>query len=543
MSKEVFQVKPIGGLGRIGANMTLIKNGDRSIVIDTGILFPKDDNYGINFLIPDFYSILSNKNIDGLIITHGHEDHIGAILFVINHIPNLTIYAPRFAARLIRKKTSEAKVSVKVVEYDKNSELDFETFVIKPFPVNHSIPDTFGIVAIDKLKKFSLGFFSDFKIDLKTTYERPFDIEALNLLMNSAQNKLLLTDSTNVLSKSEPTSEIDLVEGLEKIISNAKSRVFITCFSSNIFRIQSIINAAAKNKRLVVPFGKSMAFYSHTAMELGLLKDEKGVLRDVASVDPQSDRLIILLSGCQGEFKGTMRRVALEEDTTFKLNDRDTFMFSSKTIPGNEVNISIVMNALAAQNVQIVTSTQEKIHASGHATASELCSLYQTIRPNYIIPIHGETYLLQEHIKLIKTIPGIKPVFVTNGDTVTLNKDGGLNHQVGEESDPLIIQGSDTVLDKQAISQRRKMAETGVVFLSIKHESIAKKRPVFSVSHMGLPQTAIDLIPDFEEFLQGLLKCITIKSKEVALEEVRVASRRYFIPKTGLRPIAIVQFV
>ncbi|MCK5882234.1 MAG: ribonuclease J [Bacteriovoracaceae bacterium] len=543
MSNDTFVLKPIGGLGRIGANMMLLNSGNCSVIIDVGILFPKDDHFGINFLIPDFYKTLKDYNVNDLFITHGHEDHIGAILFILEHIPSIKIHAPRFATNLIRKKLSEAKVSAKIIVYDQNTSIDFDSFTITPFPVNHSIPDTYGAVVIDKKKKFSIGYFSDFKIDSSNKYEDAFNLPELSALMGSTVTSILLTDSTSVLSKNTSTSERDLIPGIEQAISQAKSRVFVTCFASNIFRIQTIIDIASQQKKRVVPYGRAMSFYIKVALELGILTDHDSVLREVATIDPKSDKLVVLLSGCQGEFRGTMRRVAMNDDSVFTLNSSDTFLFSSKTIPGNEINISSVMNSLSEVGVRIITSNDSMVHASGHASADDLLKLYQAVSPKYIVPIHGETFLLRRHMELISSSVDAEGIFVTNGDTLALHTDGNYTHSQGIEREPLIIHGSNTIIDRQAISQRRKLSESGTLFISIRLDSLFKTRPVFEVGHMGLPEAATFVLPEFNQFLQILLKSIKIKSKDIALDEVRVAGRRFFIPHIGYRPLVIVQFV
>lgn len=516
--------------------MQLVEVDGHRVLIDCGILFPRDDHFGLNFLIPDFYSILHDLTLDAIIITHGHEDHIGAISFLAKHYPSIPIYAPAFAAALIRKKTEELKLSVKVHLYDHMTPMIFGSLHITPIPVSHSIPHTFGLLLTDQNNTYAIAYLSDFKLDQKQEL-----IASLKEKLSSARLKIMMTDSTNVLNDAEGIDEAELAPHFFKIFSESKSRIFLTCFSSNIYRLQTIIDQAAATGRIVVPHGRSMHFYISTAKELGLLHDSHNVLREVNQIDTDRSNQIVLLSGCQGEFKGTLRRVAFAEDSSYKPNSDDLFVFSSKTIPGNEFSIGQILNELSHRKIPIITAQDQLIHASGHLAWSSLSALYQQVAPDLIIPVHGESFFLLRHVaKIAQHHPSLRSLMLTNGDTLEINSDSSFVHQAKQETDPLFIHGNDLIIERTALSERRKLSSEGLISVSIDLESVHRRHPRTSVDSFGLPQVAKDQLEAFDAFLIGFLKQLKITDKIRAQEEIRVATRRYFMPLLGYRPVAII---
>lgn len=536
MSNLQLTLTALGGLGNIGANMQLIESPSSRVLIDCGILFPKDEHFGLRFLIPDFYSALKEKNVDALIITHGHEDHIGAITFMAKHFSGITVYAPPFAAALIRRKTEEHNLSLNVVTYDHQSILGFVDFDIYPLEVLHSIPQTYGLVIKDKFKNFALAYLSDFKLDKQHKL-----ITNLQQQLSDCRKRFLLCDSTNILNNTEPLDEPDLVSSLRQAFSKSKGRIFLTCFSSNIYRLQAIFDLAAEKGKYVVPHGRSMLFYINVALEMGLLTDSQNRLRLSEQIDTQDNRLIVLLSGCQGEFRGTLRRVAFLEDSTFKPTSSDQFIFSSKTIPGNEFPISQIYNQLAKNQIEVITASDTSIHASGHISWSGLSSIYQAIKPDVIVPVHGETFFLKRHIEKVRNeFKSSEALMLTNGDSLKFFDDASYLVEPGIEHDPLFIHGSDIVIEKAALSERRKMSSEGLISVAINLDSVHRRHPKIDIEVMGVPQLVRDQLPEFEIFMLSYLKTLKITDKVKAQEEVRVAVRRYFMPLLGYRPLAII---
>lgn len=340
MKQPRIKIKPVGGVGQIGSNMTLIQGKTDTIIIDAGILFPYEDFFDIDYLIPNLETMPEPSH---LIITHGHEDHIGAVIHVVKKFPKIKVLASPFTAGLIRKKLEFNHHPYPVTEYRHFDQLGFNDFTIDPIHVNHSIPETVGLLIKDIKEEIGFFFISDFKIDFKTIYERPFDFEKLIKQSKDLKKRVLLCDSTNITSSTKETpSEADLIPILDQIYSEAESRIFITCFSSNIHRLMTFISLCKKHNKKLIPHGRSMISYLNTANELGMIPDFQSVVKMAESFTGSDENVVVLLSGCQGDFRGTFRRFCVGEDSQFKPRPTDTVILSSKAIPGNEKKNFIV---------------------------------------------------------------------------------------------------------------------------------------------------------------------------------------------------------
>lgn len=541
MSSQLISIKPIGGVGQIGSNMTLISYRNHRILIDAGILFPSEDFFDIDYLIPDLNTI---DQIDTLIITHGHEDHIGAVFNVIKKFNDIKIYAPKFAAALIRKKLEFNKSPYPVNLFDDNSILKFSDLEVHAIHVNHSIPDTKGLFL--SLPNKSLGFFfiSDFKIDFKTKYESPFDFDKLIKLSSNLNKRFLLVDSTNITSSIHSTpSEMDVLDNLENIISKCTSRIFVTLFSSNIHRIHSLCFLAEKYQFKIVPHGRSMISYINSAIEEGLLPKFEGVIKSNDSVMKTDENVIVLLSGCQGDFLGSFRRFCMGEDSTFKPKATDTMIISSKAIPGNEKKINFLINKLSEIGVSIHTPAESLIHVSGHPGKNDLKMIYDRYAPTDIIPIHGETFFIREHIKFIKQTTNATPHFLLNHNELIINEDLSLKLNEVEKVDPVIYHGKHIVIEKEKISERRKLACNGTFFISLKIDSKQMKVTNRIYHYLGLPNFVTENESHLIQFLDGLLSQVDFKNLEVSTEEIRISIRRYFDNQLGYKPIVMVHLL
>jgi ribonuclease J len=542
MKPPYFRIKPVGGVGQIGSNMTLVQTSQDTILIDAGILFPYEDFFDINYLIPNMDEIPEPTH---LVITHGHEDHIGAVIHVIEKFPKIKVLASPFAAALIRKKCEFNKKPFPVTEYRHFDQLGFNQLTIDPIHVNHSIPETYGLLIKDISETFSLFFISDFKIDFKTIYERPFDFEKLERVTKKVSQKILLCDSTNIMSKTEQTpSEMDLIAPLDEIFKNAENRIFITCFSSNIHRLMTFVSLCKKYNKKLIPHGRSMISYLNTANELGMIPEFNEVIKAAESINPTQENIVVLLSGCQGDFRGTFRRFCIGEDSQFKPIKTDTVILSSKAIPGNEKKISLLLNKLAEANCKIVTSSESMVHVSGHPGRLDLLELFNKYQPTKIIPIHGETYFLRSHVEFIKNLyPKAETHFILNNHDILIDEKGGMNFQQNENIDPILIHGKGIVIEKDKISERRKLACNGSVFLSLKLTSTRAKVEKYSFSLMGLPLSVSGQEEKFKKFLENQFIHLNFKDEEQAKEELRVIIRRHLDQILGYKPITTIHLL
>lgn len=525
-------VRPIGGAAQIGSNITEVLTDNVRIYIDCGILFPSDDCFDINYLIADLKQAILSNEIDALIITHGHEDHIGAVAHFVLQFPNVPIFAPKFAEILIKEKLTALNLNKKIHIYNGLQNITLKDVQIRPIQVNHSIPDTFGLVIEHKTTDTALFFCSDFKVNNKDTYEPAFNLSQLQEILAPFKKRVCLTDSTNIMSSQRKTlDEFDIINNLENIISSAPSRVFVTSFASNIHRLQSIFNIAKDLKKRVVLYGGSIKKYALLAKDNDYLETH-GLDRDPEEVELHSSDLIIISSGCQGDFKSATRRIAMREDKFFKLTAEDFFIFSSKTIPGNEKKISALLNKISEQGAHIFTDHHDTIHASGHAGATDLELLYEKTSPTHVFPIHGESLFLSEHCKFVrKNFPQIETDIIYNYDTLIMTPDNIKIDKACNQFDPIIIQGNLVEIPRECISQRRKIAQSGIITICL-HRS--KRKLTFSYDAIGLP---LDLLPD-QAKVDALIK--SCQSHPNANEEIRIRLRRLVAQNIGIKPIVKV---
>jgi ribonuclease J len=528
--KNALEIIPLGGVAEIGSNMTLLKFNNQQVILDIGILFPYEDFFGINYLIPDFTALdFSTDTI--LFITHGHEDHIGAIEHILQVNPRIQIYAPPFAAALIQAKIKYRNLNItpRITVYNDGFELNFDTFNLVPIRVNHSIPDTFGVTLTNKKLSLGMLFISDFKIDTENYFENAFDPKILAQVFSQLENTYYLIDSTNILVNNKTASEKDLIPHLEKLISS-DTRIFITLFASNIHRIKTILQLCRKHKRRPIAVGRSIINYTNIAYQTGHLCPVQDKYFELEQVNNLEDtKNLFIVSGCQGDFFSNMRRIALNEHNKLKIKSNDLVIFSSKAIPGNEKIIFRMINSLIDLGAEVITANDYLVHASGHPGQEDLKLLLSEFKPKYYIPIHGESYFLKKHCDFInKNYPQINPIAIRNADTVQILDDGSYQLKKGQQTAPLIIHGKSLLLEKTQVSERRKLATQGLIVVGLTKKEINLKT-------LGLP-----LI--FEQQRDHLIELINKmpKQNEQDKEEIRILLRQYSNSILGYKPIVIV---
>ncbi len=471
-----------------------------------------------------------------MIITHGHEDHIGAIVEFVRAYPEIEIWTSAFTRELINRKLGYASTGAKIKIYRAPEDnIEVGDFVIRPLEVNHSIPETHGLFIYQKSQDYCFFYISDFKVDPLAINERPFDLETLSKWAGPFKRRLLAADSTNILSSNHKTiSESEVKEALKHVISKAQGRVFITLFSSNVHRIQNITQICRELGKKLMSVGRSVENYMNAGMATGHLDDVSDLLRTPESYDVNSPNLVVITSGCQGEFRSGLKRISLGNDSNFKPLPSDTFIFSSKAIPGNEKKVSLMLNDLTAFGSQIVLdSSQCHVHASGHAGVDDLGMLYDAYRPTTFLPTHGETFFLerhQEHFEeLHKNCQVLRPL---NFDSISIEK-AKITLEKGEPKQPILIHGDHHVIEREAISERRKLACQGLICLSV----VFKKNSIhdLQVNLQGLPRT-VDPVA-VEEKVRELYS----GNSGGAAEDLRVGLRRFYGEFLGYRPQVIVQ--
>ncbi len=394
----------LGGVGEIGKNMTAIEYDNEIIVIDAGLTFPDEDLPGIDIVIPDITYLTTNKDkVKAIILTHGHEDHIGALPFVLNQI-NVPIYGSRLTLALVENKMKEfPNVKYKAISVKPKNVLKLGSFVIEFVKVSHSIAGSLALCITTPVGNiFHTG---DFKIDFE-----PIDGEMTDLVrmgeLGKRGIKLLLCESTNVCRKGYSMSERSVGRTLDSIFEkNTERRLFVATFASNIHRMQQILDLAEKYKRKVAFTGRSMINVSEVASKVGELRYNRDIIVDIDKIDKYEDKeLLIVTTGSQGEPMSALTRMAAGEFKKIKLGENDLIIFSASPIPGNEKSVYNVINALYKLGADVIYDELADVHASGHACQEELKTVHSLLRPNFFIPVHGEYRHMKMHALLAKRL-------------------------------------------------------------------------------------------------------------------------------------------
>ncbi len=389
-----LKVMFLGGIGEIGKNMTVLEYGKDIIVIDCGVMFPSIDMLGIDLVVPDITYLVQNKEkIRGFVITHGHEDHIGSVPYVMNEI-KAPIYASKMTCGLIKKKMEEHKrVEYKTVVVKPKQKITLGCFEVEFIHVNHAIPGAFALAI--KTPVGMVVHTGDYKIDLTPIYDEKFDLHTFAELGKKGV-LLYMSDSTNAEREGYSLSEKVVGDTLEKLfIENKDKRIIVAAFASNVDRMQEVMNLAEKFKRKVVLTGRSMINVTDVATQIGEMKINKSNIIEVDKMKNYKDSEILILStGSQGEPNSALSRMATGEFKGIEIGENDTVIFSSSPIPGNEKSVSNIINRLIMLGAKVIYSQLEQVHASGHACKEEMKLMLNLVRPKFFIPVHGE----QKHL-------------------------------------------------------------------------------------------------------------------------------------------------
>lgn len=400
MRKESLRVIPLGGLGEIGKNITAIEYEDEIIVIDCGISFPDEDMYGIDLVIPDIKYLLDNKDkVKGLFLTHGHEDHIGAIPYILNQI-NMPVYGTKLTIGLVESKLKEHDMlsRTKLISVRPGESIKLDKLTIEFIRVTHSIAESCAL-AIHTPIGIVLHT-GDFKIDYTPIDGKVMDLNKIAQLGQEGV-LLLMADSTNVERSGHSLSEKIIGETLNRIISNAKGRVIVATFASNIHRMQQIADASMMYDRKIVFSGRSMENISNVAMELGYLHIPEDSIVSIDDLNRYpSDKITIITTGSQGEPMAGLSRIAYGSHRHVSIEQDDLFIISASPIPGNDKLVSRVINQLFRKGVEVIYEDLEEIHVSGHAYKEELKLIHTLVKPKYFMPVHGEYRHLKHHSDL-----------------------------------------------------------------------------------------------------------------------------------------------
>lgn len=550
LENEETKVFALGGLGEVGKNMYCIMHKDEIIVIDSGVMFPDDELLGIDYVIPEYTFLKNNADkIKAVIITHGHEDHIGGIPFLLQTLNVPIIYAPKQALELTKKKIDDRKIVYKnLTLYDENTKIKFKYFNIEFFGTTHSIPDSFGIVI--STPNGTIVHTGDFKFDF-TPIGPMSNIHKMSDIGKRGV-KLLLSDSTNAMVEGFSTSEALVDSALGDIFSRHSGRILIATFASNVYRLKHIIETSKKNNRKVVLFGRSMENNVEIAINSGYI-DGKGVIISPEEAQTKKpEEITLLCTGSQGEPLAALSRIANGTHRQIKLLPDDLVIFSSSAIPGNGAAISRTINQLYLKGVNVLTSTSlSDIHTSGHAHQEELKLMLRLLNPEAFFPIHGEYRMLKKHSDLAIDC-GVKKenVFVLeNGDVISIS-----NNKIKRDG---TVPASDIYVDGNRIGDiggvvirdRVMMANDGIIVI-IANIDVDKQE---LIDRVNITTRGFVLVNENEELIRKISEfasmCIikNIKKTKTNYTDLKNILIQEMIPflqeETGRKPIILPVFM
>jgi ribonuclease J len=538
-----LELIPLGGLGEFGMNMMVVACGDTAIMVDAGVMFPEPDLLGVDLIIPDLRQ-LQQYRIQALVLTHGHEDHIGAVAHVLPHVDGPIYGTPLTLALVEPKLVDEEHARERLYAVRPRDRVKVGSFSIEFLRVTHSMPDCVAL-AITTPAGVVLHT-GDFKID-----QTPLDGEHVDfhrLAQLGAEGVLvLLGDSTNIERTGVSGSERDVIDGFEEIFTSAQGRIVVAMFASSVYRMQVVLDLAFQFDRRVAFVGRGVIENSQIAERLGYLRVPAGVqIRESDVRNYPSQDVVCVCTGSQGEPQAALPRIAIDDHRHVKLDREDVVVFSAREIPGNEKAIGRVMNHIARRGADVVYEGIKHVHVSGHGSEEELKLMLSLVRPKYFVPIHGEYRQLARHARVAARVsPGTRVVLAENGDVIRVDQggarvvgkvpagriliDGTRSGEVGDEvlRDRRHLAGDGLVVPVVAISRQSGLLEetpdviTRGFVLDTRTETLLKEVP-------GLVAAAIDTASVEERTDPGLIK-----------EKIRVDLQRFFRKRSGLRPLVL----
>ena len=548
MSDQKLQIIPLGGLGEFGMNMLAMRCGDDIIVVDAGMLFPGSELLGVDFVVPDISYLLDNReHLRGLVISHGHEDHIGAVPYVLSQL-EVPVYTTGLAEALIRRRLKEHDLehepTIHVIR--PQEKITLGCFEIEFIHVTHSIANAVALAIGTPLG--TVIHSADFKIDQTPIDETPFDLHAFAEYGRRGV-LLLLSDSTNAEWQGFTPSERAVRPRLEELFAHAPNTLFFTCFSSSTHRVQQIIDLSAEAGRKVALVGRSMVTTSELAHQLGLLDIPDGLLLrpgDLMKI-PRSERTVII-SGTQGEPLSAMSRAAVGKHRQATIEEGDTVVLSARLIPGNEKAIFRMIDHVCRRGAEVVYGEMNPpVHVSGHGRQEELKLVLNLVRPKYFVPIHGEYRQLSAHLRLAQHLRsfGLEDSFLLqSGDVLEIDSQGARKADRVTVGRVCIDSGTgDEILEELVIRDRRHLSEFGVVVPIVainRHSGQLESAPEILFRGFVVPEDSSQLLDGARDVISRTIETSSEEEKTdrgVMEEKIRIDLRRYISRETSSRPL------
>lgn len=537
------KVFALGGLGEVGKNMYCIQTGNEIIITDVGITFPGSELPGVDYIIPDFTYLKKNEGkIKALFITHGHEDHIGGIPFLVQNINIPAIYAPNQAVGLIRKKFEEKNINYKnLYVYTEETKVRFKTMTVTFFQTTHSIPDSHGIVI--NTPNGTIVTTGDFKFDL-TPIGPMANIHKMAEI-GSKGVTLLLSDSTNALNDGMSLSESKVDETLSELFTMHSGRIIIATFASNIYRLKHIVDTCKRNNRKIAIFGRSMENNIDISLKAGYINHKEIFITPEEANRLNPSKVCLLCTGSQGEPLAALSRIANGTHRQIKLKDDDLVIFSSSAIPGNGASIAKTINKLYLQGVKVCTNTSlSDVHTSGHGNKEELKLMLRLIKPKYFMPFHGEYRMLKSHadVAVECDIPKENTFILENGDVLSIYK-GKIRKDKPIQAGDIYIDGNRVgEIGSVVMRERKIMSNDGIVVVLANIDTKNKEllgNPNITTRGFVQIQENIELLKSIERLSKKII--LNKISKYVSFNEIKselISELSTFInEKTGRNPV------
>ena len=539
-----LEIVPLGGVGEFGMNMMVIACGETAILVDAGVTFPEPELLGVDLIIPDL-APLARFRISALVLTHGHEDHIGAIAHVLPYVQG-PVYGTAFTLALVEGKLDELgdEAKQRLVTIKPRERVTVGSFVIEFLRVTHSMPDCVA-VAIETPRGVVVHT-GDFKIDQTPLDGEPVDVHRFAQL-GAAGVLVLLADSTNIERKGVSGSELEVTDAFEEIFTSAKGKIVVATFASSIYRMQILVDLAAQFDRYVAFVGRGVMDNSETAQRLGYLRIPAGVqIRDSDVRTYPAQDVVCVCTGSQGEPQAALPRIAIDDHRHVKLVPDDVVVFSAREIPGNEKAIGRVMNHVARRGAEVVHEGTRHVHVSGHGSEEELKLMISLIRPRFFVPIHGEYRQLSRHARVAARVsPGTRVLLAENGDLIRFDDEGGrLADKV--PAGRILIDGTRSgAVGDEVLRDRRHLAGDGLVIPVVaigRQSGTVEETPDVITRGFVLDARTEVLLKEIPSLVASAIETASVEERTdpgLIKERIRVDLQRFFRKRSGLRPLVV----
>lgn len=548
-----IEIIPLGGIGEFGMNCMGIRYADEMIIVDVGMGFPEETPYGVDISIPNFDFLDEYRdNLTALILTHGHEDHIGALPYFLRKF-NIATYASRFTKALCERKLEEHELLGEIMLHcvKPNDIVEIGNFKIEFIHASHSLVDCFSLAITTPLG--TIIHTGDYKIDETPIVGKPYDLETLKKYGDQGV-LALLADSTNATVEGRTPSENAVVPAFEEIFESANGRIFVSTFSSSIHRLQVIFDLAYAYGKRVAVLGRSMLRNVEIASELGLLdipKDTLVGLGEARALD--DDEIIYLVTGSQGENRAVLWNLATANYKGLEIGKGDTVILSARIIPGNEKNISRLIGGLYKRGANIIEEKRRLIHVSGHASQEDIRIMTETVRPKYLVPIHGEYRMLFRHKEFVKNhIAGFDDqniILIENGDVFEIDEFGARVAAKNELHKMFIDEESLGEILYDTVRERKKLAYGGAISLVITLDKNSKKlleQPQITFQGVAGIDFTNGMIEDARQSIKNAIEAMSrdeFQDKVWFKENLRIHLKRFIQKVTGTKPVIIPTIV